>query len=50
MFLQCLARSPERAKALPQVVQGYGRSPEWVRMCLVRWLELEKALPHVVHE
>ena len=30
---------------------GEGRSPEWVRMCTVRVLDLEKAWPQVVqHE
>ena len=34
-------------KAYPQVVQAWGRSPEWVRMCTVRWPDCEKAWPQV---
>lgn len=37
------------AKRLLQISHEKGFSPVWVRMCVVRWSEREKALVHTVH-
>jgi hypothetical protein len=44
----CDARVLDSEKALPQVLQAWGRSPECMRMCLVMSLFVVKALPQVV--
>ena len=48
-ILRWLANVSDRRKYFLQMVQMYGRSPVWERMCLVKWASWIKALLHNVH-